>query len=865
VEQAHDMIVVVQDGIMKFCNRKVAEMWGGEVEEIVGQPYDIFIDPDELPRVRENYLRRMAGEEAPQLYGTLLVRRDGSRVHADLGAGTIIFEGRPADLIVLRDITEKKEAEKQLKEAHELQQAILNASPVGIGVTTGRTLTWANHAMDLMMGYERNELKGQPSRVLFQDDGEYERALQELLKGVKTQGVGTVETVWKRKDGALLNISLSIAPVRPDSPEVVAIAHDTTARKRIEDELRRTSALQETILRASPAGIGLAINRIHTWGNEAMYRMVGYEPRELEDAPTRIVYANEEEYDRASREISQGLERHGSASVETLWRRKDGSLLNVHLQAASIRPGSPEVIAVVLDITSRKKAEEELRKTQALQEAILNASPVGIGYAMKDVINWENDAMSRLLGYEHGELKGQTARVLFVNDGEFEQTYQTLVQGIRKEGFGEVETVWKRKDGSAVDVHLLIAAIRPGEPEVIVMVTDITARKKVTKELDQTRALQEAILRASPVGIGLVSGRDLVWENPAMCSILGVEEGTLKGQPLPTVFTDYTEYERASREIDDGIRQRGSGEVETVWKRRDGSKVEVALRVAPIHPGAPECIGVATDITSRKQAEKALHDSEDLFRTMVDISPLPLSLIDATGKYLHVNPAFTRLFGYTLEDIPDGKTWFAQAFPDDEQRETAVRLWTADAADHPVGEVRPRTFRVRCRDGSFKEILFLPAATPSGLQVVVYQDITGQKIYARLRESEDLYRHLVEDLNIGIYRSSGDPEGRFIWGNTGLLSILGFEDLADLRGVPVKDLFQKPGGRKALLRELQEKKFVKNRLLSLKKKDGTPVKVSVTALADFDMEGKLRFITGLVQEAGEKGGAPPKAASPGGQ
>jgi PAS domain S-box-containing protein len=249
----------------------------------------------------------------------------------------------------------------------------------------------------------------------------------------------------------------------------------------------------------------------------------------------------------------------------------------------------------------------------------------------------------------------------------------------------------------------------------------------------------------------------------------------------------------------------------------------------------------------------------------VDISPLPLSLIDATGKYLHVNPAFTRLFGYTLEDIPDGKTWFAQAFPDDEQRETAVRLWTADAADHPVGEVRPRTFRVRCRDGSFKEILFLPAATPSGLQVVVYQDITGQKIYARLRESEDLYRHLVEDLNIGIYRSSGDPEGRFIWGNTGLLSILGFEDLADLRGVPVKDLFQKPGGRKALLRELQEKKFVKNRLLSLKKKDGTPVKVSVTALADFDMEGKLRFITGLVQEAGEKGGAPPKAASPGGQ
>jgi PAS domain S-box-containing protein len=235
---------------------------------------------------------------------------------------------------------------------------------------------------------------------------------------------------------------------------------------------------------------------------------------------------------------------------------------------------------------------------------------------------------------------------------------------------------------------------------------------------------------------------------------------------------------------------------------------------------------------------------------MVSINPLPLSLIDATGKYLHVNPAFTRLFGYTLEDIPDGRTWFTLAFPDEVLRETAIRNWKTDATEHPAGEVRPRTFQVRCRDGSSKDILFLPAATPAGLQVVVYQDITGERIHARLRQCEEVYRHLVDDLDIGIYRSSGDPDGRFIWGNTGLISILGFEDLADLTGVPVRDLFQRPGGRKALLRELKEKKFVKNRLLNLRKKDGTPVKVSVTALAEFDEKGNLQFITGLVQEAG---------------
>ncbi|MDD1662467.1 MAG: PAS domain S-box protein, partial [Methanomicrobiales archaeon] len=266
-----------------------------------------------------------------------------------------------------------------------------------------------------------------------------------------------------------------------------------------------------------------------------------------------------------------------------------------------------------------------------------------------------------------------------------------------------------------------------------------------------------------------------------------------------------------------------------------------------------EDIAIVIDITERKKAERNLRESEETFRTMVSINPLAISLINARGKYLHVNPAFTQTFGYTLEDIPDGKAWFARAFPDEKARETAIRLWKDDAAEHPGGEVRPRTFRVRCKDGSFKEILFLPASTPAGLQVVVYQDLTRENMQGRLRDSEDKYRHLVDDLDIGIYRSSGDPSGRFIWGNTGLISILGYEDLADLQGVPVRDLFIKPKKRETLIEELREKKFVKNRLLTLRRKDGTPVTVSVTALAEFDEKGKIQFINGLVQELAGNG------------
>jgi PAS domain S-box-containing protein len=115
VERAHDGIIVIQDGEVKFCNRRTAEMWGGDCGEIVGRPYREFVDPSEFPRLRENYERRMAGKEVPGRYDTRLMRKDGTSFPVDLNGGGIIYEGRIADLIVFRDNTERKMAEETLR------------------------------------------------------------------------------------------------------------------------------------------------------------------------------------------------------------------------------------------------------------------------------------------------------------------------------------------------------------------------------------------------------------------------------------------------------------------------------------------------------------------------------------------------------------------------------------------------------------------------------------------------------------------------------------------------------------------------------------------------------------------------------
>ena len=130
----------------------------------------------------------------------------------------------------------------------------------------------------------------------------------------------------------------------------------------------------------------------------------------------------------------------------------------------------------------------------------------------------------------------------------------------------------------------------------------------------------------------------------------------------------------------------------------------------------------------------------------------------------------------------------------------------------------------------------------------IIRDITDEKRSERAREHEERYRRLVEDLNVGVYRSTGDPRGRFVWGNTALLQILGYGTMEALQGIPVTDVFLAPDGRHALLEELCRSGFVKNRILSLKRNDGSPVTVSVTALAEFNDKRELVFINGIVQD-----------------
>jgi len=140
-------------------------------------------------------------------------------------------------------------------------------------------------------------------------------------------------------------------------------------RKGAQEKLTANEQRLKAILRASPVGIGLVINRRLDWANATMYQMVGYDEGSLMGVDARILYKDEKAYHQAGQMLNIGIAQSDFGYVETQWMRKDGSAFDCIIRACSldvVEPSKGQIVAV-LDISEAKRLEERLQRAEKME------------------------------------------------------------------------------------------------------------------------------------------------------------------------------------------------------------------------------------------------------------------------------------------------------------------------------------------------------------------------------------------------------------------------------------------------------------------------------------------------------------------
>ena len=377
-ENASEAIYVTQDGKIKFPNPKMEELYGYSAEELTSKPFTYFIHQEDQEMVLERYKRRLRGEIPPSTYPFRIINKAGDTKWVEINAVAFSWDHRPATLCFLTDITERKRAEKALKESEERYRTLVQNIPVAVYRNTpgpkGRFLM-ANPTFLKMFGLDsEEEFKKITVTDLYMNPKDRKAFSDNILAKGSVDGV---ELLLKKKDGTPLWGSVTARAVYDETGKACSfdcMIMDITARKRAEDALNEERNLLRTIIDNVPDLIYIKDTKSrYLVSNSAFVRfrgattqdeVLGKTPFEL--FPQELAskyYADDQEVIRSGQPLLNREERSVDETDKEMW---------VLTTKVPLRDSSGKIVGLVgiaRDITEHRKiGEERARLIKELQK-----------------------------------------------------------------------------------------------------------------------------------------------------------------------------------------------------------------------------------------------------------------------------------------------------------------------------------------------------------------------------------------------------------------------------------------------------------------------------------------------------------------
>ncbi|MBI4083817.1 MAG: PAS domain S-box protein [Candidatus Lambdaproteobacteria bacterium] len=659
VEQAPNAMVMVDGGgTVLVANRHALEWFRYSADELIGSPVDLLM-PERFRMGHQHQLRAYLRVPVARPMGTgrnLFGRRkDGSEFPVDISLSP--FE-TPAGLRVLAsmlDLTEPKRVEAALRESEARYRMLFEQAADGIFISDGEgNYLDVNPAGCVLLGYARQEIIGRNLQSVI--DPEELRRDPPRLAELRSGEALVRQRTLVRKDGTRLAAELSVRQL-PDG-RMQAIVRDLTERMRAEAALKESEERFSKAFRSNH--VAMAICRLRDDmlidANTSFLQALGVSREEVVGRSVASLRAAMMPGSRS--EVLERAERgEPVAGMEVEIRGRSGGVAHLLMSIDYITLGGERcALASFTDITARKLAEEELRKSEqrlAESQRIASLGSWELDLATRE--EWWSDEQYRLNGIPKGTPPRHDVFLSLIPPADrasFNERYDKVLA----EGTWEGDYRIVRPDGQVRHMHCFVQTRYDGNGRPIAMAgtnQDITERVRTEQELERQRRLLQAVMDTVPFWL-------YIKDDQARYLLVNRDMAEFFGQPKEAfVGRRHRDFFR-SEESD--VADRVDAEVIRAGKpvenfdaraaRRDGS---ISRRRVLKLPWFREdgtvagLVGSSIDITPQRLAEEELVRQQRLFEAVMDTVPIWLYIKDDQARYLMVNREMAEFFGQPKE------------------------------------------------------------------------------------------------------------------------------------------------------------------------------------------------------------------------